>query len=299
MDAHRITNDMMVFTSVATLGSFTAASEKLGLGRARVSQIVGLLEKRLNVKLLNRTTRSLSLTEVGAQYLDKCLLIQDLAKEANAIARDAEETVSGVLRIKVPIGATLVAPVFAAFLHQHPDIRIELIESDTTIDQVEARIDVAFASGPITDTSLRCVPVGHLREILCASKNYLDKHGRPQNLEDLINMDWVCHREEQKNGGARVRHSTNGTIKLRMKPKVVATSVAGIRNFVISDVGFSILPAPFVEDELKTGRIERILPEYQGYDIPIFLTYGYQNMVPLKVRVFLEFIQENLKFSLV
>lgn len=296
MDAHRTTNDMMVFTAVATSGSFTAASEKLGLGRARVSQIVGLLEQRLNVKLLNRTTRSLSLTEVGAQYLEKCVMIQDLAEEANAIARDAEETISGVLRVKVPIGAALIAPVFAAFLRLHPDVRLELIESDTVVDQVEARIDVAFASGPITDNSLRSVPVGQFREILCASKAYLDKNGRPSILEDLTRLDWVCHREEQKNGGVQVRGSDNERTKLRMTPKVVATSVAGIRNFVLNDAGFCVLPAPFVADELESGKVERILPEYQGYDIPIVLAFGYQNMVPLKVRVFLDFIQENLKF---
>jgi DNA-binding transcriptional LysR family regulator len=287
---------MMVFTAVATLGSFTAASEKLGLSRARVSQIVSLLEQQLNVKLLNRTTRSISLTEVGAQYLEKCLSIHDLAEEANAIARDAEETVSGVLRIKTPIGATLIAPVLAAFLRRYPDIRIELIESDTVVDQVEARIDVAFASGPVADTTLRCVPVGHLREILCASKAYLDENRRPKNLNDLINLDWICHREEQKNGGLQVRRSGNDKTKLQMKPKVVASSVAGIRNFVINNAGFCVLPAPFVGEELKSGQVERILPEYHGYDIPIFLSYGQQNMVPLKVRVFLDFIQENLKF---
>lgn len=285
---------MMVFTAVANLGSFTKAGEQLGLGRARVSQIVGQLEHKLNVKLLNRTTRSLSLTEIGGEYLEKCRLIYDLAEEANAIAQDAQESVSGVLRIKVPVGGALITPVVAAFLRAHPDVRVDLVESDTAVDLTESRIDVAFMSGPLADSTLRTVPMGSIFEILCASREYLDEHGTPGSVQDLARLDWVCHYEEQKSGSIRIRQSGATNVKLKLKPKVVATSVLAIKSFIVNGAGFGVLPSAFVMDELKSGQIVRILPEFQGYDIPLLAVYGYQNMVPLKVRVFLDFIKANI-----
>ncbi|NOR61866.1 MAG: LysR family transcriptional regulator [Rhodobacteraceae bacterium] len=293
---HKLANDMIIFVAVVEAGSFTGAAAGLGLGRARVSQIVGALELRLGVKLLNRTTRSLSLTEIGAAYFEKCRLMAALGMKANDTARAAQESVRGVLRIKVPVAAMLLTPVISAFIREYPEISIELIESDLPVDMVEQRLDVAFTSGPLEDSPLRMVPFGTLFEILCASKSYIETHGMPTRVQDLTGLDWVAHEAASRQGKITVRRSGHPVKRLRLKSRVVAGSAASLKQFVLNGAGFGVLPSALVAEELASGTLVRILPDYHGYEIPVMAVFGYQNTVPLKVRVFLDYMKANLRF---
>lgn len=286
---------MMVFAAVAEAGSFTHAAHALGLGRARVSQIVRALELRLGVKLLNRTTRSVSLTEVGAQYFDKCRLMAELGEDANAMARAAQETVGGVLRIKLPIAGGQLVSVICAFMRENPAITVELIESDTPVNMVAERVDVAFASGTPEDITLRAMPLGSVFEILVAAQGYIAQHGAPETPEDLRGLDWVCHTAERKHGKITLRRMGHPHAVLNQPAKVVAGSAASIARFVREGAGFAILPSALVAEDLASGAMVRILPEYHGFEIPISALYGYQNMVPLKVQAFLDFVKANLE----
>lgn len=290
---HRVTNDMMVFALVAEQQSFTRAAERLGLGRARVSQIITELELRLGATLLNRTTRSLSLTEVGAQYFETCQKIQSLSEQANTVAAQSNETVSGVLRIKTPVAGVLIFPFVSGFIRENPEIRVELIESDTPVDLVENRVDVAFASGPMGESSLPVMHVGSITEILVASSAYVENHNLPKTPEDLLKLDWISHHQEAKSGKLVLRRTGQPVLKYSKVPKVVAGSVASLKEFVLGDIGFSILPAVFFSKELASGKLVRLLPEYHSYEIPISIVYGYRNIVPAKVRAFLDFVQAN------
>lgn len=294
--SHRYANDMMAFAAVVEAGSFTGAASRLGLGRARVSQIVRELELRLGVKLLNRTTRSLSLTEVGAQYFENCRLISELAAEANATAREAQENVRGVLRIKVPVAAALLTPVISGFVRENPEITVELIESDISVDMVEQRLDVAIMSGPLEDSTLRMVPLGTLFEILCAAKSYIDAHAMPARVQDLAGLDWIAHEAASKQGKIIVRRSGYPVKRLRQSPRVVVGSAASLKKFVLHGAGFGVLPSALISKELASGELVRILPDYHGYEIPIMAVFGYQKTVPLKVRVFLDYMKAHLRF---
>ncbi len=250
---HRIANDMMVFATVAGAGSVTAAAKSLGLGRARVSQIVRELELGLGVKLLNRTTRSLSLTEVGAAYYHTCRKMAEMAEDANSAARAAQESVSGVLRIKVPVAAALLTPVTSGFIRDNPEITIELIESDRPVDMVEQRLDVALTSGPLENSSLRMVPLGTLFEIIFASKSYLAANGMPKRIKDLTKLNWVAHEAGSKQGKIIVRRSGHPVTRLRHTPRVVAGSAASLKLFVLNGAGFGVLPSALIAEELASG----------------------------------------------
>ncbi|GAM71566.1 transcriptional regulator [Vibrio sp. JCM 19236] len=145
-------DDMMVFAKVAEKQSFTQAADELDIGKARVSQIVTKLEQNLNTRLLNRTTRSLSLTDAGARYYEKCKLIDELASEANAETQDVNQMPSGTIRVATPIAA--LGGLLSEFLHLYPDIKLDIIESDGYSNLIESRCDVALrASSALEDSS--------------------------------------------------------------------------------------------------------------------------------------------------
>ncbi len=146
-------DDMMVFAKVAEKQSFTQAADDLDIGKARVSQIVSKLEQALNTRLLHRTTRSLSLTDAGLRYYEKCKLIGDIASEANAETQDANQIPSGTIRISTPSSA--LVDILSEFLHLYPEIKLDIIESDSYSNLIESRCDIALrASSALEDSCL-------------------------------------------------------------------------------------------------------------------------------------------------
>jgi len=186
-------------------------------------------------------------------------------------------------------------PVICAFIRENPDITVELIESDSPVDMVAERVDVAFASGAQEDTVLRSIPLGSVFEILVASREYIASHGLSKTTDDLRRLDWISHKVELKSGKITLRRMGHPNAVLNQPAKVVAGSAASIAAFVRAGASFAVLPSALVAEELASGEVVRILPDYHGFEIPISALFGYQNMVPLKVRAFLDFVKANLE----
>lgn len=161
---------------------------------------------------------------------------------------------------------------------------------------VEQRLDVAFASGPLEDSNLRMVPLGTLFEVIFASPSYIAAHRKPANVEDLLKLDWVAHEADSQRGKITIRRSGQPVNRLRKTPRVMVGSIASLKHFVLNGAGFGVMPSALIVDELASGALVRILPDYHGYEIPLLAVYGYQNTVPLKVRAFLDYMKVNLHF---
>ncbi len=286
-------DDMMVFTKVVETQSFTKAGEALGIGKARVSQIVTKLEQALETRLLNRTTRSLSLTETGASYYAKCESIRDLALEANDEAKMVNTTPSGLIRISTSVGHAGFINLLSEFLKQYPQIELDIVESDSYSDLISSRFDLAIrASSALEDSSLYATPIGVIQDILCASPEYLAQFPAINTIEDLQPLDWISHHIVHGDKALRLESSQGKVTKLNKQPRVRVNTTQSIKQFMLKNLGFGIVPDYAVENELASGALKRILPEVHNLAIPIYAVYQNKALMPLRNRTLIDFLKQ-------
>ncbi|WP_263866297.1 LysR family transcriptional regulator [Thalassolituus oleivorans] len=180
-------NEMAIFVHVVEAGSFTGAAKNLGLPKSTVSRKITQLEERLGVRLIQRTTRSLRLTDTGSAYYNHCARILGEIEEANIAVTQMQSTPTGTLRITAPVlfGSTVLSGLIADFMDDHPQVQIDLVLTDQRLDLVQDGIDVAFRVGQLEDSSLIGRHLGDARAILCASPEYVKKHGAPKHPSEL------------------------------------------------------------------------------------------------------------------
>lgn len=287
-------DDMMVFCMVAENQSFTLAAKNLGLGKARVSQVVTKLEKSLNTRLLNRTTRSLSLTMAGEQYYEKCRDIREIASRANTEVQSVRTEPSGVLRIAIPMGIYSFSSLLSRFLSEYPRISLEVIESDGYQNLIESKCDVAIrAALSLQDSSLYATQIGQLHDMLCASPEYLARFAPVTGVDALRGMDWISHEIVHGDKMLVLRSAEGVTQKIKHTPKVRVQSTASLKHFLLNHSGFGILPGLVIQRELERGELVRILPDVHDVTIPIYAVYLDKALMPLKVRAFLDFLKQH------
>ncbi|WP_375748727.1 LysR family transcriptional regulator [Vibrio sp. HN007] len=291
-------DNMMVFASVAGNRSFTKAAEELGMGKARVSQIVSQLEKELGVRLLHRTTRSLSLSDAGAGYYDKCRLIKEISAQANSEIVSEIDEPSGVVRLSAPHGNEIIANLLSEFLHKYPKIKLDMVEDDSYSDLIESRCDVAIrASAALEDSRLYAVKIGEFEDILCATQSYIDKTVLPEQPQDLLKLDWVSHGVVHGTKQLTLKSDKGSVTRVNMEPRVLVRNTNSMIAFINQDIGFGIMPSFMVKDELESGKFVRLLPESHGISIPFYAVYQDKTYMPLRVRVLIEFLRGNERLS--
>ncbi|OBU42601.1 LysR family transcriptional regulator [Photobacterium damselae] len=285
-------DDMMIFAQVVENQSFTQAAETLNLGKSRVSQIITKLETELDTRLLNRTTRSLSLTDAGEIYYKKCRLIREIALEANTEITDTTHRPSGTIRISTPSFALI--DVLSEFMHLHPEINLDIIESDSYSNLIESRCDLAVrASSALEDSSLYAIKMGYFCDMLCASPEYLEKVGMINHPQDLLNLDWISHEIVHSSNVLRLTSCNGQTISLKHKPKIQVRTTASVKGFVLNHLGFAIMPSFVIRDELNSGQLIRILPQAHDLQIPFYIVYQEKSLMPLRVRTLIEFLKQK------
>lgn len=287
-------DDMMVFTKVVETQSFTKAAEQLGVGKARISQIVTKLEQSLDTRLLQRTTRSLSLTEAGQSYYNKCQMIQDLAMQANTEAQKSASVPSGLIRVSTPIGNAAYISLFSQFLSLYPKIQLDIIESDSYSDLIESRCDIAIrASSMLEDSSLYATKTSEFTDILCASPEYLKRFDELKSAEDLLKLDWVTHQIVHGDKVLTLKSAQGDITKLSKKPKVLVRTSSALKEFLCNHMGFGIMPDFAVKDELASGKLIRILPHVHNTTIPMYAVYQNKAHMPLRIRTLINFLKQE------
>ncbi len=285
---------MAIFAKVVEKESFTAAADALGMTKSMISQHVSDLEKKLGVRLLNRTTRKLTLTEEGAIYFEGCSrMIQEAEIATNRMCH-LQRKPSGLLRITAPHGAvSTLVPLIADFMRLNPLVKIDLNLEEAQLDLVEHQIDVALRYGWPQDSSMLAVMLGRFRQIVCASPAYLEEHSAPQVPKDLVKHQWVIYNQYQSPCRWTFHHHSGQQETIHIQGAVTTNTSEGMKFFVLEGKGMGVLVDIDANQYLEEGRLIQVLPDYQLPEGAVYAMFPSNEQQPLKVRAFIDFLKKE------
>ncbi len=285
---------MKAFVAVIDRGSFTNASEHLGISRAAVSKYVMQLEDSLGVRLLNRTTRHHSLTDTGREYLPRCRAILADLNEAEANASKSNTALRGLLRINAPVslGVRKMGEVIAGFCKKHPMIEVELELNDRFIDVVAEAFDVVLRIGKLNDSSLIARKIASIPMVTCASPGYLDAMGIPDHPEQLKQYACLTYDNAGRNSlweflkqGARQQIRISGPLTSNNGDVLADAARAGL--------GLVRSPLFIVADDLRAGSLQAVLGDWQPPDITMSALYPSRRFLSARARAFVDYALEH------
>ena len=289
-------SEMAVFAKVVQQRSFTAAARDLGLSKSAVSKQVGRLEDRLGARLLNRTTRKLSLTEVGAVFYERCARIVEEARAAAGEVGSMAATPRGRLRVNAPMtfGTLHLGPVIADFLEAHAEIELDLVLDDRFSDLIEDGFDVAIRIAALVDSSLIVRRLAPSRSVLCAAPDYLRRHGRPEKPEDLRQHN--CFGYLYRDSGTDwTLNGAKGPVSIPLQGKLRANNGEVLRHAALAGTGIVGLPSFIVGSDLRAGTLVEFLPECVPQTHSIHAVYPHRRHLMPKVRAFVDFLAARFR----
>ena len=282
---------MGLFATVVEQGSFTGAAELLGMPKSSVSQKISRLESQLGVRLLQRTTRRLSLTPQGEVYVEQCRALLALARSANLAMARLRAAPAGRVRITAPeaTGTLLLGRILAEFRALYPEVVLELTLCDEQLDLVGEGYDLALRAAPLKDSSLICRRIGQVARHLVAAPAYLAAHGMPQQLSELGRYACLVHSAMPvwplQEGGWRPQGAC------------VSNSLLALREMALHDGGIALLPHHVCEGDLAAGRLQKVLPDQPIPANPFYLIYPSREHLAPALRTLMDFVAERLPFA--
>lgn len=288
-------NDLRIFERVAALASFSKAAKALAMPKSTVSRSVTRLEGALGIRLLQRTTRDVVLTEAGRLLHERSgLLLSDADETIDLVSRLAGEP-RGLLCISAGIGfgINVLSECLPAFRRRYPLVEVFLDLTSRESELVQERIDVAIRMGPIMDSSLIASRLGSLPRYLCASPAYLEERGMPHLPSDLANHD--CIEMPGRDGRARTWTMKRGEeiAEVRLTPKITVNDALTIHRLVQHDAGLGIISGYLCRDDLENGRLTRILPEWSMPPVEVWTVFPSRRELSPTVRAFVDFLRED------
>jgi len=290
---------MSILIEVVEAGSLSAAARRLDIPLPTVSRKVGELEAYLKTRLLNRTTRQLSLTEAGAAYVASCRRILEEVGEAERAATGEYAVPRGYLVITAPVvfGRLHVAPVLADFLAHYPEIDARLFLTDRITHMLEEHIDVAVRVGSLPDSGLVAVNVGQMRLVVCASPAYLASRGEPAKPDELANHACIAFEGLTSTRAWNfLAGKTERTVQIR--PRLVTNTAETAVDTAVVGVGLTRVLSYQAAAAVREGKLRLVLEKFEPPPLPISLVHSGQLPVPLKVRAFLDFVRPRLQARL-
>lgn len=286
---------MNVFVRVAKAGSFAGAARDLGISRAMATKHIMQLESELNTRLFNRTTRNISLTEVGQSYLERCQQVLLDVEEMEAAVTHLQREPRGVLKISAPpvIGATQIAPALTEYLKGYPELSVEMMLKGGQVDLIDEGVDIAIYLGPISDTSLVARKLASSSLVVCASPEYLKEHGTPQDPEDLEDHSCLINWAIPPRNKWRFK-GILGEREITVAGRMQANMGDPIRMAAVNGLGLVMLPKYIVGRDIEKGKLVPIMEDYAIAPLDIHAVYPHRKYLSAKVRSFVDFIQEWL-----
>jgi DNA-binding transcriptional LysR family regulator len=286
---------IQVFSQVVEAGSFAKAAERLGLSTSATSRQVAELEAHLQTRLLNRTTRRVSLTESGRAFYERAVqLLADLA-EAEAEASSAAVVPRGTIRLttSVNFGVRHVAPAIAEFLRRHPEVRFDVSLADRVVDLIEEGFDLAIRIGAPGADNLVARRLGETRLVPCASPDYLARHGAPSTPEDLAKHDCFTYEYVSPRQVWRFRDRAGAERTVRVSGSLHSNNGDLLAEVAAHGAGIVFEPAFIVGPDVRAGRLVPLLQEFVPPPVPIYALYPSRKHLSAKVRRFVEFLVER------
>jgi DNA-binding transcriptional LysR family regulator len=290
-------SEMEAFATVVDQGGFTDAARKLGISKSAVSKHVSSLETRLGARLLNRTTRRVSPTEIGLAYYDRARRVLNDAGDADALVTSMQSAPSGMLRVSVAtdFGVNHLSPILGGFLHEFPDITVNLTLDNRFVELISEGFDLAVRIGDLEDSSLRARKLAETHKQMIASPAYLEEHGRPRRIDDL-NEHKLLHYTNQANGSVWKLTAPSGEKRhVRSAGWLTVNDGQSLLNAAIGGLGIAFLPSFLYADAVREGKlvpaIEGLAPEVQG----VHAVYPPGRYTQPKVRAFIDFLVESFR----
>src|SRR6516164_5430248 len=288
-------SSMSSFVQVVDTRSFSGAARQLKLSQATVTGHVQSLEQQLGIRLLNRTTRKVSLTEEGAQFYQRCMRILAEFTEVENLAKSFQQAPRGRLRLNTDVTlARVVAPVVSEYVLSYPEVSVELIMTDQISDLVEGKFDLAIHTGSAFDSSLIQRRLGKAQRVVCASPNYLALRGTPRIPEDLAGHNCLTVSNSARTNRWRFTSGT-GEHEIEVAGNLCSNSIEAIRAAALQGQGVCLLPLLSVAEDLKTGRLLRLLPDHVAVEAAIQALYPSGRHLSARVRTFLDFVAKRLR----
>lgn len=285
-------NETLAFVTVVETGSFTAAGRRLDAPKSTLSRQVSRLEARLGARLLQRTTRKLSLTETGHAYYARCKrAIEDIA-EAERVAQDISGQARGHLKVSAPFDVR-VAPLLPAFRARFPEITVEVVYSQDRVDLVAEGFDVALRGGALPDADFVSRRLFTDQLALCASPAYLDRRGRPRTLDDLADHDGVMIRLPPGVHALRL-DGPDGPATPPLRPWFTANDWTTVREALVAELGVGLLIGHLARPAYERGTLEPVLPAYHLSGGGLYAIYPSRHHLSPKVRVFVDHLAEAM-----
>jgi DNA-binding transcriptional LysR family regulator len=280
---------LAAFVAVADAGSFTAAAERMDTTKSALSQSVALLERELGAQLLQRSTRKLAVTEAGHAFLRDCRALLAEAEATVERARTSRMQPSGTLRLTSPQAAVgLVAGWIAAYRERYPEMRIDYVPTDRTLDLITEHVDLTIRIGAMDDSRLHAVVLEEIELWTAASPRYIARHGTPRRPAELVSHDWIAFSlmatpwtVEYTRGGKKER--------VRLRGSVSAASNEAVHRLVLAGAGIAALPGVAeIQEDVQAGRLVRLLPGWQMRRLFLHAAYPGNIAPPAKTRAFID-----------
>ena len=286
--------DMHIFLRVVETGSITKAAEQMNVAKSAVSKRLALLEHKLGIKLINRTTRMSSITEAGQHYYQRSKLILDEVEELNSQTSSSKRALEGTLNIAVPLsfGLTHLAPALDLFLQQHTDLKLNINFSDQKIDIVEQGVDLAFRIGQLDSSSMQARKIAQINHVLCASSEYLKLHGTPKHPDDLKQHNMLKYASSDQSGMKLLSKEGKEHV-VHIEPHFIANNGDFLKALAESNHGITYLPTFIVWQSLAKKSLVPVLQDYQLQSMHAYAIYPANRHLPLKVRSLIDFLVER------
>ena len=293
-------NRLNVFIRVVEHGSFTAAGNSLNMPKSKVSRMVSELEHNLGARLLERSTRKVSTTEVGQQYYQSCKdKIESLFQNHEEIS-DKQSNPQGQLKIAIPaqIGSNFMGSFLAHFRYLFPSITVQVVQTDSRVKMIEDQFDVAIQIGHQPDSSMIARNIGESKEVLCATPAYLAKFQNPIFPQDLTQMQAIKLGEGNHWKEYTLTNEFDETEKVKVPAPIITNSLEMLIHSVLSDGGIAAAPLHSVGEYILEGQLKPVFPDWELAQEEVYIIYPSREHLPLRVRKFIDFVvSEKQRFE--
>lgn len=288
---------LMIFLKVLETGSFTDAGLELGIAKSSVSKKISALEQELGVRLIQRSTRKLRVTEEGKALYERCLRIRAELEAAERELSAYQERPQGVVRVSAPplFANSRLAGLLPAFLARYPDLKIELHLTEKLSDLISGGFDLSIRTGELSDSSLVAQRLCEHQSLLCAAPAYLEAYGRPEHPDDIASHNYLAWQPPDRSAYSQlIFHRGARNYRAKLSGNFTSTDAMAVRDAAVNGGGITMLPDFAIHELLRTGLLVHLLPDYEIHTFPLSLVYPQHKQVPAKVRVLADYLRESL-----
>jgi DNA-binding transcriptional LysR family regulator len=290
---------MQVFMQIIESGSLTKAANELNTSLPTVVRTLAALEEHLKIRLINRTTRKITISEEGQRYLQRCKRIQYEIEQSELEISAHQKAPSGKLKVTASVmyGSTYIAPLVAKFLHKHDQVNIELLLSDKNVNLLDEGVDVAIRIGALSDSNMVAKKVGSVRRVICATPKFLNKIGAITHPKDLSSLP--CIRFTGISHGSNWHlHQGEKIISVPVKGPLLCNNITSALNIVKENLGLGTFFSYQIKQELARGELRLVLEEYEPPPLDVSVVYSHAKLMSTRTRYFVDWVTHELRHQM-